>query len=802
MKPTTHAHYTPILPLKDMVVFPQTEVHIMVGRPASIEALHVATNSDNLLLLVTQKKQIDQVHDTVEVSDLYQFATICRVVNQVNLNAKTVKIVVKGLQRIKLEEIDTQKSYLRALYKPLSDRLPRASKEKEVLQKQVHQLLVVTSEYLKLKPKLQESPLLKDLGTQAPGIIADKVTTILPLEIKQKMMALKERNVLKRCQYVSEMIVVMINTLQLDERINDQVKQTIDKTHRDFFLNEKIKVIRQQLGNEEEADELEVLKQQIIEAKLPEHADNKAMSEYKKLSMMSPQSPESSVIRNYLETLIKLPWHDSCDVSVDLLKAEKLLNKDHYGLEEVKALILEHLAVQQRTQETGGRIICLVGPPGVGKTSLAQSIAKATGRNYVRMALGGVRDEAEIRGHRRTYIGAMPGKILQKITQAKVKNPLFLLDEIDKMSMDFRGDPASALLEVLDPEQNHAFSDHYLEVEYDLSEVLFIATSNSYQIPEALLDRMDIIELSGYTDTEKQQIAKNYLLPKQKKKNGIKNKELQLTAQTIPTIIECYTREAGVRSLERQIAKICRKTVHRALTQPQQLPIKLSRDKVSELLGVAPYQYDTAKQKNQIGIIIGLAWNRVGGDILTIETASYPGKGKLTYTGKLGEVMQESMQTAYSLVRSYHLQLGIDPEVFDNTDIHIHVPEGATPKDGPSAGLAITLALASKLSDNAIKSHLAVTGEITLRGEVLAIGGLKQKLLAAKRSHIKTVIIPEENERNLEEIPEDIKQGLTIFPVKQFAETFSLAFVKNINPLVMPVDKKPTLPSASSKKIH
>lgn len=794
--------YTPILPLKDMVVFPQTEAHIMVGRSASIEALKVATSTDNLLLLVTQKKQKNQAEDLVEAGDLYQYATICRVTNQTKINPHTTKIVVKGLQRIKLVEISSERSYLCGLYKPLSDRVPKTAKEKEQLQAIIQQLSILTSDFLKFRPKLKESisAIFKNLSSQSPSVVADKIVTALPIEIRQKMLALKELNVLKRCVFLTEIIFLALHTMQLDEDINEKVKQNIDKTHRDFFLNEKIRVIRQQLGNEDDKDELELLKQHIAEARLPEHAHAKAMSEYKKLSMMSPQSPESSVIRNYLEILIKLPWHQSTEVSVNLIKAEKSLNKDHYGLDEVKELILEHLAVQQRTQQTGGRIICLVGPPGVGKTSLAESIARATNRHYVRMALGGVRDEAEIRGHRRTYIGSMPGKILQKITQSKVKNPLFLLDEIDKMSMDFRGDPASALLEVLDPEQNHSFSDHYLEIEYDLSEVLFIATSNSYQIPEALLDRMDIIELSGYTDTEKQQIAKNYLFPKQKKKNGLKSHELRLSTQTIPTIIERYTREAGVRSLERQIAKICRKTVHLALTQKAEIPIKLTNEKVIELLGVPPYHYNTIKEKKQIGIIVGLAWNRVGGDILTIETASYPGKGKLNYTGKLGEVMQESMQTAYSLVRSYHLQLGIDAEVFNNTDIHIHVPEGATPKDGPSAGLAITLALASKLSNNPIQSQLAVTGEITLSGKVLPIGGLKQKLLAAKRSHLKTVIIPEENERHLEDIPEDIKKGLIIHPVKKFADTFAIALTKNPSNIALAMDKKP--PLSAIRKIN
>jgi ATP-dependent Lon protease len=790
--------YVPVLPLKDMVVFPQTEVSIMVGRPASMEALKVATNSNNLLLLVTQKKQREQSDNQVASEDLYQYATIGKVVNRIHLKQQATKVVVKGLQRVKLTEINSEESYLRASYQPLSDIPPKSIKDNERLRQAIARLIKVTTEFSKATSKFQDLNAIKELSVQNPSNTADKIASILPIDLKHKINILKQLNTLKRCTTLIEIILIMIETTTLDHSLNDQVKQNIDKTHRDFFLNEKMKVIRQQLGNEDSVDELELLKEAIDNAELPEHAHKKATSEFKKLSLMPSQTPEASVIRNYIDTLLNLPWNESTEASIDITKAENLLNKDHYGLEEVKELILEHLAVQQRTEKTGGRIICLVGPPGVGKTSLAESIARATGRNYVRMALGGVRDEAEIRGHRRTYIGSMPGKILQKITQSKVKNPLFLLDEIDKMSMDFRGDPASALLEVLDPEQNHSFSDHYLEIEYDLSEVLFIATSNSYQIPEALLDRMDIIELSGYTDIEKQKIAKNFLLPKQKKKNGLKNNELHLTPKTIPTIIQQYTREAGVRSLERKLAKLCRKTVHIALTKKEKLPIKLTDEKIIDLLGAPPFQYNTAIKKNQVGIIVGLAWNRVGGDILTIETASYPGKGKLTYTGKLGEVMQESMQTAYSLVRSYHLQLGIDPVVFTQKDIHIHVPEGATPKDGPSAGLAITLALASNLSNNPILSELAVTGEITLRGEVLPIGGLKQKLLAAKRSNLKTVIIPEENRRHLTDIPEDIIKDLTIHPVKQFSDTFSIAFAKAISPAVF--EKKNVL--TSTKKIN
>lgn len=774
----------PLLPLRDIVVFPQTVPTIFVGRQVSINALNAVNSEKQLILLAIQR---DPEANTLSPQALYEQATIGKIIQRIQLPDGYIKILVEGITRVTLKKLTEVDGYWTGTYK-IEKTQSTASKK---LTKLVDDFIEILNTAIESSNKLPNEAF-STVSPKNPIKNVEIVAANLPLSIHDKYLIFSEANLIKRYELLIQHLLNIISSSNLDKKINARVKNKIDKTHREYFLNEKMRAIKHELGDEEgEEDDFEQLKKRIKAAMLPEHALKKAKSELKKLSNTPHQSPEYSVVRNYLDTLLDLPWSQSSELNPNIMQASKVLNNDHYGLEEVKKLILEHLAVQKRSQKPSATILCLVGPPGVGKTSLAASIAKATGRKYVRMALGGVRDEAEIRGHRRTYIGSMCGKILQKLTQAQANNPLFLLDEIDKMSMDFRGDPASALLEVLDPEQNKHFSDHYLDIDFDLSNVLFLATSNSYHIPTALLDRMETIELSGYTDSEKLHIAKDYLLPKQRKKNVIQPRELKLNQGSIPYIIKNYTREAGVRSLERKIAQVCRKTVHLAFTQPKSLPVSLNQATIHELLGTPPFKYDEKKSKSSVGQVTGLAWSQVGGDILTIECLNYPGKGKLTSTGKLGEVMQESVQAALSFVRSRHYLLGICANSFSEFDTHIHVPEGATPKDGPSAGVALAVAIASSFSHNPVKANVAMTGEITLRGDVLAIGGLKQKLLAAKRSNIKTVLIPHDNERHLPDIPDDIKQGLEIISIKNVEEAFDAVLEKPLKKEVNLVRKRP-----------
>jgi ATP-dependent Lon protease len=638
-------------------------------------------------------------------------------------------------------------------------------------------------QYVKLNKKIPPEILTSISSIDDPGRLADTIAAHLPLKLENKQVVLDLADVKARLENLFEQLEREVDILNVDKRIRGRVKRQMEKNQRDFYLNEQVKAIQKELGEGEEGADIEEIEKKIKTAKMPVEARKKAESELKKLKLMSPMSAEATVVRNYIEVLVNLPWSKKTKIKHDLGNAESVLNEDHYGLEKVKDRILEYLAVQQRVEKVKAPILCLVGPPGVGKTSLGQSIAKATGRKYVRMALGGMRDEAEIRGHRRTYIGALPGKLLQNLSKINTRNPLFLLDEIDKLGSDFRGDPSSALLEVLDPEQNHTFSDHYVEVDFDLSDVMFVATSNSMNIPPALLDRMEVIRLSGYTEDEKTHIATKYLLPKQMKNNGVKESELAVQESAIRDVVRYYTREAGVRSLERELSKICRKVV-KALQLKQMTPqVVVNADNLDEFLGVRKYNYGRAESQNQVGQVVGLAWTEVGGDLLTIEAASMPGKGTITRTGSLGDVMKESVEAARTVVRSRSKRLGIKDEAFEKKDIHIHVPDGATPKDGPSAGAAMTTALVSALTGIAVRGDVAMTGEITLRGEVTAIGGLKEKLLAALRGGIKTVLIPEENVKDLQEIPENVKNGLEIVPVKWIDKVLELALVSMPVPL-------------------
>ena len=752
----------PILPLRDYVLFPNTISPIEVGRQSSINALDAVNPVDRLIILAIQKNPDS---NAVKASSLYSHATLARIRNRSQLSGGNYRIHAEGLFRVKLFDIKRSRNFLMSKVKVIANTGARSKAFPDKVNHLIQTLKKITNESNRL-PK----DAFNNVSSKTPEKSIDVISANIPTSLGFKYRLLKEASLLKRIDQLVKYLTDLSESTKIDKALNAQVKKKMDKSQREYFLNEKMKAIRTELGHENNIGEIDNLALRIEQANLPEHALDKAQAELKKLKAIPSQSPEHSVVLNYLDCLLKLPWNKSSSICKDLVEAEKILDAEHYGLEEVKSNILEHLAVQTRQQKPFATILCLVGPPGVGKTSLAASIAKATGREYVRMALGGVRDEAEIRGHRRTYIGAMCGKILQKLSQVKSNNPLFLLDEIDKMSSDFRGDPASALLEVLDPEQNKHFNDHYLDLDFDLSKVMFLATANSFSIPAALLDRMEIIELSGYTDNEKLHIAKDYLLPKQRQHNSIQAKELSLQKDSLNYIINHYTREAGVRSLERSIAKICRKVVRRALTEPKRIPVKLNTKSIQELLGPPPFKYQKTRQSSLIGQVMGLAWNQVGGDTLSVECLKFPGKGRLISTGKLGDVMQESIQAALSLVRSMHLDLAIDSDIFQQTDVHVHVPEGATPKDGPSAGVAIAVALASCYSDNPVLPDIAMTGEITLHGDVLGIGGLKQKLLAAKRSGIKTVLIPAQNKASLQEIPKDISavQTLNIIAINVF----------------------------------
>ena len=759
----------PVLPLRDVVVFPYMVMPLFVGRPRSIHSLDEAMNHGKQLLLVSQKQpELEEPG----VDDLYDVGTIANIIQLLKLPDGTVKVLVEGQQRAQIYQLEDTGEHFQAQVEPLNSTLGN-KKELQVVHKAA---LDEFQNYINLNKKVQPDILSALQQIENLEQLSDTLASHLPVSVAQKQTVLEMSNVVERFEYLLGLMQSEADLLQVEKRIRSRVKKQMEKSQRDYYLNEQIKAIQKELGEEENAiSEIEQLRLKIEEARMPLEAREKAEAELQKLKMMSPMSAEATVVRSYIDWMIQVPWHKRTKVKKDLAKAQDILDADHYGLERVKERILEYLAVQTRLNQLKGPILCLVGPPGVGKTSLGQSIANATGRKYVRMALGGVRDEAEIRGHRKTYIGSLPGKLIQKMAKVGVKNPLFLLDEIDKMSSDMRGDPASALLEVLDPEQNAHFNDHYLEVDYDLSDVMFVATSNSMHIPTPLLDRMEVIRLSGYTEDEKLNIATRHLIKKQMERNGLKAGELTIDDSAIVDIIRYYTREAGVRNLEREISKICRKAVKTLLLDKKLKSIKVTAKNLHDYLGVKRFEFGRADTQNRVGEVTGLAWTEVGGDLLTIETASVLGKGKLSYTGSLGDVMKESIQAAMTVVRARADKLGINPEFHEKRDIHIHVPDGATPKDGPSAGIAMCTALVSCLTGNPVKSEVAMTGEISLRGKVLPIGGLKEKLLAAHRGGIKTVIIPKDNVKDLEEIPENAKRDLNIHAVETIDEVLTLA---------------------------
>ncbi|WP_145255374.1 endopeptidase La [Pseudomonas sp. DE0157] len=766
----------PLLPLRDVVVYPHMVIPLFVGREKSIEALEAAMTGEKQILLLAQKNPAD---DDPGEDALYRVGTVATVLQLLKLPDGTVKVLVEGEQRGTVERFSEVDGHVRAEVS-LIDETEAVERESEVF---VRTLLSQFEQYVQLGKKVPAEVMSSLNSIDEPGRLVDTMAAHMALKIEQKQEILEIVDLPTRVEHVLALLDAEIDLLQVEKRIRGRVKKQMERSQREYYLNEQMKAIQKELGDGDEGhNELEELKKRIEAAGLPKDAMTKAQAELNKLKQMSPMSAEATVVRSYLDWLVQVPWKAQSKVRLDLAKAEDILDADHYGLEEVKDRILEYLAVQKRVKKIRGPVLCLVGPPGVGKTSLAESIAAATNRKFVRMALGGVRDEAEIRGHRRTYIGSMPGRLIQKMTKVGVRNPLFLLDEIDKMGSDMRGDPASALLEVLDPEQNHNFNDHYLEVDYDLSDVMFLCTSNSMNIPPALLDRMEIIRLPGYTEDEKINIAVKYLVPKQVKANGLKKEELEIDVSAIRDIIRYYTREAGVRGLERQIAKVCRKVVKEHAGQ-KQVKVKVAGEQLEHLLGVRKFRYGLAEQQDQIGQVTGLAWTQVGGELLTIESVVIPGKGQLIKTGSLGDVMVESITAAQTVVRSRARSLGIAADFHEKHDVHIHMPEGATPKDGPSAGVGMCTALVSALTQIPVRADVAMTGEITLRGQVLAIGGLKEKLLAAHRGGIKTVIIPEENVRDLKEIPENIKQDLQIKPVKWIDEVLQIALQYAPEPL-------------------
>jgi len=766
----------PLLPLRDVVVFPHMVIPLFVGRPKSIKALEAAMEQGKTIMLAAQKAA---AKDEPSPDDIYEIGCVANILQMLKLPDGTVKVLVEGAQRARIHKITELDSHFVADVKTVESEAGDDS-EVEAMRRAIVQQF---DQYVKLNKKIPPEILTSLAGIDDAGRLADTIAAHLPLKLEQKQVILEIFNVAKRHEHLLGQLEGELDILQVEKRIRGRVKRQMEKSQREYYLNEQVKAIQKELGEGEEGADFEELEKKILTAKMPKEARDKAQSELKKLKLMSPMSAEATVVRNFIDTLVGLPWRKKSKVNNDLTNAEKVLEEDHYGLDKVKERILEYLAVQQRVDKLKAPILCFVGPPGVGKTSLGQSIAKATNRKFVRMALGGVRDEAEIRGHRRTYIGSMPGKILQSLTKCGVRNPLFLLDEIDKLGMDFRGDPASALLEVLDPEQNHTFSDHYVEVDFDLSDVMFVATSNSYNIPPALLDRMEVIRLSGYTEDEKTSIAQRYLVPKQIKNNGLKEDEISVAESAIRDIIRHYTREAGVRSLEREISKLCRKTVKMLLLQKNEKKVAITSKNLDKFLGVRRFDFGMAEKENQIGQVVGLAWTEVGGDLLTIEAVSMPGKGGVIRTGTLGDVMKESIEAARTVVRSRAKKLGIKADVFEKSDIHIHVPEGATPKDGPSAGAAMTLAMVSVFTGIPVRADVAMTGEITLRGEVLPIGGLKEKLLAAHRGGIKTVLIPEQNVKDLADIPDNVKNKLEIVPVRWIDKVLEIALERLPVPL-------------------
>ena len=766
----------PLLPLRDVVVFPHMVIPLFVGRPKSIKALEAAMESGKQIMLVAQKTA---AKDEPKPEDLFEVGCMSTILQMLKLPDGTVKVLVEGVQRAKASRVEDNGDFF-ICEVMLIDAQAEVSAESEALRRAV---VTQFDQYVKLNKKIPPEILTSISGIDDPGRLADTIAAHLPLKLEHKQMVLEFADIRARLENLLEQLEREVDILQVEKRIRGRVKRQMEKSQREYYLNEQVKAIQKELGEGEEGADIEELEKKIKAAHMPKEARKKADAELKKLKLMSPMSAEATVVRNYLDVLVNLPWAKKSKVKHDLAFADQVLDEDHYGLERVKERILEYLAVQQRVDKVKAPILCLVGPPGVGKTSLGQSVARATGRKFVRMALGGVRDEAEIRGHRRTYIGSMPGKILQSLNKVGVRNPLFLLDEVDKLGMDFRGDPSSALLEVLDPEQNHTFSDHYVEVDFDLSDVMFVATSNSLNIPPALLDRMEVIRLSGYTEDEKVNIAQRYLLPKQMKNNGVKDGELEVTEGAIRGIVRYYTREAGVRSLEREISKICRKAVKGQMLKKYDGKIVVTADNLNDFLSVRRFNFGLAGRENQVGQVVGLAWTEVGGELLTIEATKMPGKGVITRTGSLGDVMKESVEAARTVARVRAKRLGIKDEAFEKNDLHIHVPEGATPKDGPSAGIAMTTAIVSALTGIPVRADVAMTGEITLRGEVLEIGGLKEKLLAAHRGGIKTVLIPEENVKDLQEFPENIKNSLEIIPVKWIDKVLELALERSPEPL-------------------
>ncbi|MDP1692778.1 MAG: endopeptidase La [Burkholderiaceae bacterium] len=778
----------PLLPLRDVVVFPHMVIPLFVGRPKSIKALEAAMEAGRQIVLVAQKAA---GKDEPKADDMFEVGCVSSILQMLKLPDGTVKVLVEGTQRATMVSISDNGEHFVAEVAPIPP-VADTKPEIEALRRAVTQQF---DQYVKLNKKIPPEILTSIAGIDDAGRLADTIAAHLPLKLEAKQSVLDLHDTGKRMEKLLELLEHEVDILQVEKRIRGRVKRQMEKSQREYYLNEQVKAIQKELGDGEEGADLEELEKKVIAAKMPKEALKKADAELKKLKLMSPMSAEATVVRNYIDTLVGLPWSKKTKIKHDLGFAEGVLNEDHYGLDKVKDRILEYLAVQQRVDKVKAPILCLVGPPGVGKTSLGQSVARATGRKFVRMALGGMRDEAEIRGHRRTYIGSMPGKVLQSLSKAGTRNPLFLLDEIDKLGMDFRGDPSSALLEVLDPEQNHTFSDHYVEVDFDLSDVMFIATSNSMNIPPALLDRMEVIRLAGYTEDEKLNIALRYLCPKQAKNNGVKPAEMDITESALRGIIRYYTREAGVRSLEREISKICRKVVKGIQLKKYVDQVVVTDDNLNDFLGVRKFDYGRAEKKNQVGQVVGLAWTEVGGDLLTIEAAVMPGKGNIIRTGQLGDVMKESVEAARSVVRSRARRLGIKDERFEKRDIHIHVPDGATPKDGPSAGAAMTTAFVSALTGIPVRADVAMTGEITLRGEVTAIGGLKEKLLAAHRGGIKTVMIPEDNVKDLQEIPENVKNHLEIVPVRWIDRVLEVAL--ETVPQALP-DDEPVVAAAAA----
>ncbi len=778
--------HLPLLPLRDVVVFPHMVIPLFVGRPRSIRALEAAMEAGKSIMLAAQKSA---GKDDPTPEDVYEIGCVATILQMLKLPDGTVKVLVEGAQRARITEIQDTSTHFTSTVLPIAPDIV-INAETEALRRAI---VGQFEQYVKLNKKIPPEILTSLAGIDDAGRLADTVAAHLPLKLEQKQKMLEVISTAARLEALLTQLETEIDILQVEKRIRGRVKKQMEKSQRDYYLNEQVKAIQKELGEGEEGADIEELEKKILAAQLPKDAKKKVDGELKKLKLMSPMSAEATVVRNYIDTVINLPWRKKSKVNHSIPNAESVLDDDHYGLDKVKERILEYLAVQQRVDKIKAPILCLVGPPGVGKTSLGQSIAKATNRKFIRMALGGVRDEAEIRGHRRTYIGSMPGKILQNMSKVAVRNPLFLLDEIDKLGMDFRGDPASALLEVLDPEQNHTFQDHYVEVDFDRSDVMFVATSNTLNIPAALLDRMEVIRLSGYTEEEKIHIAMDHLLPKVMKNNGVKIEELAVEESALRDIVRYYTREAGVRSLERDIGKICRKVVKKLLANSEALKLAKTKEvpakvvvtaeNLSDYLGVRRFTFGMAEKENQIGQVNGLAWTEVGGDLLTIEVADMPGKGVIQRTGSIGDVMKESVEAARSVVRARARRLGIADSIFEKRDIHVHFPEGATPKDGPSAGIAITLAIVSALTQNPVRADVAMTGEITLRGEVLAIGGLKEKLLAAHRGGIKTVLIPEENVKDLTEIPDNVKNQLEIIPVRWIDKVLEVALVNPLTPL-------------------